>query len=137
MGYRDIKLKLSKNQAVSADANSTDYLDTELTYPGWEVGGPLGVVINVETAPGGTTGINFIICHKAGNAADPTINDTTLVTYRVPVADLVAGAEFVIPLPIGVKLLRCVRLYYDLITGDETSGVFSAFVSPIQVAGHL
>ena len=134
MGYRDIKLKLSKNQAVSADANSTDYLDTELTYPGWEVGGPLGVVINVETAPGGTTGINFIIVHKA---SEPTVNDANLITFRVPVADLVAGAEFVIPLPIGVKLLRYMRLYYDLITGDETSGVFSAFVSPIQVAGHL
>jgi len=134
MGYRDDKLKLSASQAISADANSTNYIDTELTNPGWDKGSPLGAVINVETAPGGTTGINFVICQKA---SEPTIADATLVTVRIPTAQLVKGAEFVIPLPIGVTILRYLRVYYDLIAADETAGVFSCYFTPLNIAGHL
>jgi hypothetical protein len=128
MGYRDYELKLSDSQAVGADANSTDFLDTELTIPGWEKTMPAAVIVNVETAPGGTTGINFIIVHKT---SEPTVNDANLITVRAPNADLVAGDQIVIPLPSGIALLRYVRLYYDLITGDETSGVFSAYFTPL------
>jgi len=128
MGYRDIELNLSANQAVGADANSTDFLDTELTIPGWEKGMPAAVIVSVETAPGGTTGVNFVIVHKT---AEPTINDANLVTVRALNADLVAGDQIVIILPQGIALLRYVRLYYDLITGDETSGVFSAYFTPL------
>lgn len=128
MGYRDIKLALSTSQAVGADANSEDYIDTELTIPGWEKGMPAAIIINVETAPGGTTGINFIVCHKT---SEPTVNDANLVTVRALNADLVAGDQIVIPLPQGIALLRYVRLYYDLIAADETSGVFSAYFTPL------
>ena len=130
MGYRDIKLKLSASQAVGADANSTDYLDTEQTVPGWEKGEPAAVVVNVETAPGGTTGINLIIVHKT---SEPTVNDANLITVRALNATLVAGAQIVIPLPIGIPMLRYVRLYYDLITGDETGGVLSAYFTPLRI----
>lgn len=128
MGYRDIELALSTSQAVGADANSEDYLDTERTIPGWEKGMPAAVIVNVETAPGGTTGIEFVVCHKT---SEPTINDANLVTVRVLNADLVAGDQIVIPLPQGVSLLRYVRLYYNLIAADETSGVFSAYFTPL------
>jgi hypothetical protein len=124
MGYRDFPMMLSDSQAVGADANSTNFLDTELTIPGWERGQPAAVVVTVETAPGGTTGVQFIVVHKT---SEPTVNDANLVTVRVLNADLVAGDQIVIPLPGGVKLLRYVRLYYDLIAADETSGVFSAY----------
>jgi hypothetical protein len=128
MGYRDYKLVLSDSQSVGADADSTNYLDTELTIPGWEKGMPAAVIVNVETAPGGTTGVNFIIVHKT---SEPTVNDANLITLTAPNADLVAGKQVVIPLPQGIKMLRYVRLYYDLITGDETSGVFSAYFTPL------
>ena len=130
MGYRDIKLKLSAVQAIGADANSTDYLDTEQTIPGWEKGEPAAVVVNVETVPGGTTGINLIIVHKI---SEPTVNDANLVTVRALSAVLVKGKQVVIPLPVGIPLLRYVRLYYDLITGDETAGVFSAYFTPLRM----
>ena len=130
MGYRDRPLRMSSSQAVGADGNSTDYIDTELTIPGWEKGLPAAVVVTVETAPGGTTGVQFIICHKT---SEPTVNDANLVTVRALNAELVAGSQIVIPLPQGIALLRYVRLYYDLISGDETSGVFSAFFTPLPL----
>ncbi len=128
MGYQDYRLVLSASQAVGADANSTNYIDTELTIPGWERGMPAAVLVSVETAPGGTTGVNFIICHKT---SEPTVNDANLVTVRALNAVLVAGQQVLIPLPGGIPLLRYVRLYYDIITGDETSGVFSAWFTPM------
>ena len=130
MGYRDYALALSLSQAVGADADSTYFLDTEMTVPGWEKGMPAAVVVSVETAPGGTTGVNFIVVHKT---SEPTVNDANLVTVRALNAQLVAGAQIVIPLPQGIPLLRYVRLYYDLITGDETAFVCSAFFTPLPL----
>jgi hypothetical protein len=130
MGYRDHKLILSNSQSVTGDVDSTYYLDTELTNPRWEKGLPPAVVVTVETAPGGTTGVNLIVVHKA---SEPTVNDANLVTVRALNAELVAGAQIVIPIPQGITLLRYVRLYYDLINGDETSGVFTAYFSPLPL----
>ena len=130
MGYRDYALALSLSQAVGADADSTYFLDTEMTVPGWEKGMPAAVVVSVETAPGGTTGVNFIVVHKT---SEPTVNDANLVTVRALNAQLVAGAQIVIPLPQGIPLLRYVRLYYDLITGDETAFVCSAYFTPMPL----
>jgi len=128
MGYRDIKLVLSKSQAIGADADSTYFLDTDVTVPGWDKSMPAAVIINVEVAPAGTTGIAFIVCHKT---SEPTTADADLVTVTTPTADLVAGDQIVIPLPQGIKLLRYVRLYYNLINGDETNGTFSAYFTPL------
>ena len=130
MGYRDYRLILSNSQAVSADADSTYYIDTEITVPGWEKGMPAAVVVTVETAPGGTTGVNFIVVHKT---SEPTVNDANLVTVRALNAQLVAGSQIVIPLPQGIPLLRYVRLYYDLISGDETSFVCTAYFTPLPI----
>ena len=130
MGYRDFPMFLSTSQAVGADADSENFLDTELTVPGWERGMGGAVVINVETAPGGTTGVQFIIVHKT---SEPTTGDAELIAVTVLNADLVAGSEIVLPLPGGVKLLRYMRLYYNLTSGDETSGVFSAYFMPLPL----
>ena len=130
MGYRDFKLMLSDSQAIGADANSTNYLDTELTVPRWEKGDQAAIVVSVETAPGGTTGIAFIIVHKT---SEPTTGDADLSTVTIPTAQLTKGRSFTFPLPDGIPLLRYVRLYYNLINGDETSGVFSAYFTPRHI----
>ncbi len=126
MGYRDDKLALSKAQSIGADADSTNYIDTEITLPGWEKGGPVGVVINVEVSCNGTTGVEFVICHKT---SEPTLADATLQTTRVLKEDLVKGDEIIIWLPTGVPLLRYMRIYYNLITGDEIAFDCSAYVT--------
>lgn len=127
MGYRDKLLALSASQAVIADANSTNFIDTELTIPGWEKGMPVAIIINVEVLTVAGTGIIFEVCHKV---TEPTHDDATLVEVTAPTADLAAGSQIVIPLPQGIKLLRMVRLYYDIIAGTE-SYTLSAFFTPM------
>lgn len=129
MGYRDYELLLSSSQTVSSDADSDYYLDTELTSPFWNRGLPPAVVLSVETAPGGTTGVNILLCHHTG---EPT-NTHVFLTAKILNADLVAGDQVVIPFPQGISLLRYFRIYYDLISGDETSFVVTAYVSPLPL----
>ena len=130
MGYRDHKLLFSDSQTVTAEAS--DYnLDTEVTYPGWEKGGPLAAVVTVETAATGTTGFKIYVCHKA--TASPTITDSDLCCVWAPVANLVKGAEIVIPLPQGIPIMRYVGLYFDRITGDE-SMVVSAYLTTYPIS---
>ena len=132
MGYRDKKLCLSASQLFGASADSTYYIDTELTNPHWDVGYTLGVVLTVETAPGGTTAVTFEICHYA---TEPTHDTTQIADFEIPTAQLTKGREFVLPLPIGLTILRNIRVYVTI--GDGTTGVYSMYVTPIQVAGHL
>jgi hypothetical protein len=131
MGYRDYKLVLSASQAVTADADSTYFLDTEQTYPGWQKGMPAAIIINVEAKTTAGTGITFEVCHYA---SEPTHSTTTLVSVPVLAADLAKGDQIVIPLPQGVELLRYVRLYYDITAGTESytlSAYFTPMLAPI------
>lgn len=127
MGYRDMLLALSASQAVVADANSTNFIDTELTIPGWEKGMPVAIIINVEVVTTAATGITFEVCHKV---TEPTHTDATLCTAKALAAHLTAGSQIVIPLPQGIPLLRMVRLFYD-ITGGTESYTLSAYLTPM------
>jgi hypothetical protein len=130
MGYRDDKMALSKSQALTGDADSTYYIDTELTYPGWEKGGPLGVVITIEAVTVASTGITFILCHKD---SEPTLNTDNLLSITLLAAALTKGTEIVIPIPQGIKLQRYLRLYYDLTNGAERYTV-SSYVTPYPIS---
>ena len=131
MGYRDKELELCKNQVLVADANSTDYLDTELTVPGWEKGLPAAVIVNIEAQTVAGTGIDFIVCHKT---SEPTAADASLVTVHALAAHMAAGKQIVIPLPQGIPLLRYVRLYFNIIDTSErytVSAYFTPLVAPV------
>jgi hypothetical protein len=127
MGYRDIELALSTSQNVTADANSEDYLDTELAVPGWEKGMPAAIIINIESVSVAGTGIAFEVVHKT---SEPTTGDGALVTVTALAADLTAGSQIVIPLPQGIKLLRYVRVYYNITAGTEDY-TLSAYFTPL------
>lgn len=127
MGYRDMELALSTSQQVNADANSEDFLDTELAYPGWEKGIPAAIIVNIEAVATAGTGITFEVCHKT---SEPGTGDATLCTAVAPAANLTAGSQIVIPLPQGIRLLRYVRLYYNIIAGTEDY-TLSAYFTPL------
>lgn len=129
MGYRDIKLALSTSQNVTAAANSEDYIDTELTVPGWEKGEPAAIIINTETVNTAGTGFTFEVCHKT---SEPTTTDATLVSVVALEANIAKGKTIVIPLPKGIPLLRYVRLYYTRTAGTEDY-VFSAYFTPLGI----
>lgn len=127
MGYRDFELALSTSQQVAADANSEDYIDTELTVPGWEKTLPAAIVINVEAVGTAGTGIEFEVCHKT---SEPGTGDATLCKAVALAANLTKGSQIVIPLPQGIPLLRYVRLYYNITAGTEDY-TLSAYFTPL------
>jgi hypothetical protein len=132
MGYIDAELLLTAitGQTITADANSTDYLDTELTNPGWEKVNGVALVVEVLVASNDTTGITIEIVHKA---SEPTTADEALMSVTVPTADTTAGNMIVIPLPSGIKLKRYVRAYFNEINGDNSTFKCVAHFSPIPV----
>jgi hypothetical protein len=132
MGYADYKLMLCDSQAVTEEV-SDFYVDTEQTYPGWEKGVPMGVKIVCETAGAGSTGYVFHIVHKAGGA--PTLGDSTLISVTAPIANLVKGAELIIPFPQGcIPILRYVGLHIADISADESLTI-SAWITPLPAIG--
>lgn len=129
MGYRDIKLALSKSQAVTADADSTYYIDTELSAPGWNKGTPAAVIVTVETKTTAGTGITFEVVHKS---SEPTTGDVAMCSATVLAADLAVGSTIVIPLPRGITMSRYIRLYYNITAGTE-SYVLSAYLTSMPI----
>jgi hypothetical protein len=130
MGYRDYKLMLCDSQTVT-DEVSDYYVDTELTYPAWEKGTPMAVVVTVETAATGTTGFEIAIVHNEAGA--PTLGDTTLLLMYIPVANLTKGTEIVIPFPQGVPIKRYVGIDFGDTSADE-SMVCSAYITPYPIS---
>ncbi len=128
MPYRDFKLALSTSQAVTADADSEYYLDTELTYPGWQKGQPAAIYVTIEAVTTAGTGISFEVVHKT---SEPTTADAQLCSVTALAANLTKGSQIVIPLPQGIELLRYVRLYYNITAGTE-SYTISAYFGPLM-----
>jgi hypothetical protein len=127
--YLDDLLVLSEAQAVVADANSTNYIDTEVVGgPGWKYGEPLAVIVLVKTVTVAGTGITFRVVHKA---TEPTTGDAALVDVTVLAVDLAVNKKIIIPLPLGVTILRMIRLYYDITAATE-SYVLSAYLGPLR-----
>ena len=127
MGYRDYKLILHDSTQVAASGDCTYFIDTEVTVPGWEKGMPAAVIINSETVTTAATGYTFEVCHKI---SEPGTGDATLVSVIALATHITAGSEIIICLPIGIELLRYVRLYFSE-TGGTEDYVFSAYFTPM------
>jgi hypothetical protein len=124
MGYMDWKLLLSASQAVTADADSTYYIDTEVTNPPW--GRNISLFVLSELVTTAATGIIIQVCQKT---SEPTHDDAAVVEARILAADLTAGKTIEIPLPRNMTILRYLRCYYDVIGGSE-SYTLSAWFGP-------
>lgn len=102
-------LQLSDKQTVSATAPSTHEVDLGQPTPNLGLNSqPLYVVITVAEAASGAGKINFALQHSdtAGSGYADALNGV------VPAADLKAGAQVVLPMP--VKHKRFVRLNYTV-----------------------
>ena len=113
-------LQLSDKQTVSATAPSTHEVDLGQPMPNLGLNSqPLYVVVTVSEAANGSGKIIFAVQHsdKAGSAyAD-------VLTSEIPAANLKAGAQVVLPMPIQHK--RFIRLNYT-VDGAVGNGKFSA-----------
>lgn len=113
-------LQLSDKQTVSATTPSTHEVDFGQPTPNLGLNSqPLYVVVTVAEAASGAGKINFALQHSdtVGSGYADALNGV------VPAADLKAGAQVVLPMPIKHK--RFVRLNYT-VDGAVGSGKFSA-----------
>lgn len=126
----DANLTLSASQAVTATAFSVNTIDLGVARD-IGVGEELNIYVNVEvaaTAAGAAT-VNFqIVTSASANLSTPTIIGQT---DAIPKANLVVGAQILIPVPVSfINNLgqRYLGLQYTVGTGPLTAGTFSAGV---------
>jgi hypothetical protein len=120
--YIDKALQVSNEQAVTASAASTDVIDFGQANPNTGLNENLTMAFTVDvtaTASGSAT-VVFSIQDSADNS---TFADV-IATGVIAKADIVAGAQFLLPMP--PKHRRYVRGYYTVATGPLTAGKVSA-----------
>lgn len=120
--FIDKLLQVSNEQAVTASAASTDVIDFGQANPNVGMDDLSKMVITVDasaTAAGAAT-VAFSVQDSADNS---TFADVS-VTAPIGKAELTAGRQIVIPMP--VRLRRYCRVYYTVATGPLTAGKFSA-----------
>jgi hypothetical protein len=126
---RDEKLYLASAQVLgnAADEYSDDEIDTELTYPYWNEGNmEFGLnMIVTTTFTGLDSGAILWIVH--GSSTAPTTKHTGMF---IPVASLVKGKKFFVPMGKGVGMLRYARALFDIVNEVATAGAADVYFGP-------
>lgn len=118
-------LKVSRNQAVTATAPSTDVIDFGQTNPNTGLHDRLDMVVTVgaaATAAGAATVQISVQDSATGSSGWADV----ISSGAVPIANLGAGAQIVLSMPTQHR--RYVRVNYTVATGPLTGGTFSAQV---------
>jgi hypothetical protein len=125
MPIQDSKMRLSTDlDGFAANTNSTNEIDFGVANPNCGKNGNFGCHILVtQTYTNLESGGDFVVMH--GVAVAPAVR---LITRRILVADLVAGAHFFIPFP--PNNLRYVRLKTIPVSETSTNGTHTAWLGP-------
>ncbi len=118
--------QVSTAQAITATALSTDSIPTNGRDMG--MGEELFFFVNIDTtftAAGAATMIIQVVTSASANLASPTIIG---LTPSMPLASLVAGAQFAIPIPRG-SVQAYLGLQYAVTTGPMTAGAVTAGIA--------
>ena len=123
----DYQAKLSKSQALTATADSTDYYDSGTVYD-WSRGEPMGVLVTVDVAADDADG-NETYSFSVETDNDSAFGSaTTLVTKTVAAASLTAGDKVILPFHVGAE--QYVQAVYTL-GGTSPSITVTAEVKPL------
>jgi hypothetical protein len=107
-------------QAVTADAASTDYIDSLVA--GLSDGEPLRFVVHCVAAFNTLTSMNIKLQSDDNSSFSSASDD---VTVNVPLAGLTANTKVVdVRLPRGTQ--RYIRAYYDVVGTAPTLGTLTA-----------
>ena len=132
MPLNDAKLKLCSAQVLgnAADEMCTDTLDLGITSPGIDGLGPSwglhGIVTTTFTGLAESCFLGII--HSA--ADDLSAASVQHTKMFIPVASLVAGAHFFVPIGKGVPLKRYVGGVFDIVTNVATAGAMTCWFGP-------
>lgn len=127
MPMYDYKFLLQSDTAVTVDVMMTNEIDFGLTYPGVNKGGKFGMhVILTSTFTSLASGAIFWIMSSATSAIASTNYAAKHSGMYVPVADLVIGTHFFIPMGSG-KMYQYNAGLFDAVTGSAVNGAFTAY----------
>lgn len=132
----DANTAFSVDQAVTADAASTDYMDLNggAAIPGHTAdlgraiggNGDIPLLVQVTTAFAGLTSLRVIL--ETDDNTSFSSAKTLAESPDVPVADLVAGYQFPIQRLPDAAYERYLRVRYD-VTGVGTAGAITAAIA--------
>jgi hypothetical protein len=127
----DKLLRVSEDQAITADAASTNTIDLSVARDMGE-GKPLYAVFTVTEAFNNATSVALqVITSAAADLGTPTVR----ATQTVLLAGLTLGAQYVLVLPPAIASLgqRYLGAYFDVTgTAPSTGKVTVDFVETIQ-----
>jgi hypothetical protein len=122
-------LELSLEQVVTTTAATTNVIDAGATKSaslGRDIGAGtqlyLAYSVNTAATAGGAATVTFALQDSADNSSFADV----ITTVAVPVASLVAGATYYLPLPPGMR--RYIRGNYTVETGPLLTGKFNASI---------
>ena len=139
MPLNDKKFRLCDTQVLgnAADEMCTDTVDLGITSPGLEGLGPqwgLHMIVTT-TYTGLASGAILWIVHSA--ADDLSAGSIPgLVGMFIPVASLVAGCHFFVPVPKGIALKRYVGAVFDIVNQVATAGASTCWLGPDTDVGN-
>ncbi|MCP4372968.1 MAG: hypothetical protein GY797_33405 [Deltaproteobacteria bacterium] len=121
---KDKNTMMSDDQAVTATAASTDYIDA--LSAGNALGKQLWLDVRVKTSftAGGSATMTIALQTDDNSSFSSATTLWSVVT--VAVASLVAGLKYRIPIPFGAE--RYLRMNYTVATGPMTAGAIDAAI---------
>lgn len=122
--YIDHFLKMSSGQAVTVTAPSTDIIDFGQAAPNTGLHDRLDMVVTVGAAAAAAGAATVAIAIQ--DSANGTTFADVITSGALPVANLGAGAQVILPMPAIHR--RYVRVNYTVASGPLTAGTFSAQV---------
>ena len=124
MAIEDRQLMMSLDQAVTATAASTDYIDLGVARR-IGVGEGLWIVFTVTTTTtsGGSTTLDLVLQGDSSSAFGSAATVQTIAS-GVAKATLVAGYQIKVKLQPEVTAYRYLRGYYTVNTANFTAGAF-------------
>jgi hypothetical protein len=119
----DKALQVSDEQTVTATAPSADVVDFGHANPNLGNGAqPTYMVVTVDEGAEATGAA--IVTFAIQDSGDNSNWADVALTKAIGKADLAAGEQIVIPMPVGLR--RYARMNYTVGTGPLTAGKFSA-----------
>lgn len=114
------------DQAVTASAGSTDYIDLGAAR---DIGPshPLQVMVNVSEAATAAGAATVTVSLQCDDNTSFSSAKTVISSSAISKDDLVVGYQLFLPIPIGLDE-RYFRVYYTVATGPLTAGKFTAAV---------
>lgn len=124
MAIEDRQLMMSLDQAVTATAASTDYIDLGAAR-NIGIGEELYVVFTVTTptTSGGSTTLDLVLQGDSSSAFGSAVTILPMLS-GVAKASLVAGYQRVFRMPPLSTAYRYIRGYYTVNTANFTAGAF-------------